>query len=60
MTRATLALAGIGAVFVIAAFVSVLVVHSIILLVRLMLIALVAFAVISVSRLFGGRQGVRR
>jgi hypothetical protein len=38
--------------------VAVMVVHSIILLVRLLLIALLAFVVISISRVFGARRGV--
>jgi len=58
VTRATLTIAGIGAIFVIACFVAVLVVHSIILLGRLLLIALLACVVISISRVFGARRGV--
>jgi len=64
MTRTTISLAAITAVFCIVAFFCVLVIHSILLLIRLSLIAALACFIIGISRAFtgraGGRQGARR
>jgi hypothetical protein len=60
MTRTTLIIAAIAAAFFIASFVSVLVVHSIILFMRLALIAALALVVASISRVFSSRAGQRQ